>query len=131
MSDLIRRLREENEALREEVRQLRKALRPEIHFPLSWGLSPQEQALLSALRVSSPRLLTLDRAMTALYATDDPPATRFVRILLSRLRRKLANTGLNVTIENTYCRGCRLAPEGCALIDSAIAADLAMTARAA
>lgn len=96
------RLREENETLREEVRQLRNALAPRgVRLPDGLHLTPMEYEFFAHL--SSRQLATHESL--ALLATASM-SDHTVVVYIYRLRRKLKAYG--VTIANVWGVGYRL-----------------------
>lgn len=91
------RLRDENEMLREQVRQLREAMAPS-DFPLPEGLhlTPTERALLSHL--SSRNVATHESLFMVLYSdrTDDGPGGNNVPVHIARLRQKIVPFGASI-----------------------------------
>lgn len=127
-SDLrrLRTLAEENEILREEVRQLREALAPTIPLPRVWRLGTCEARLLCALRRAGHSILVRDVAMSAIYrGSDDAPDARIVDTHVFHLRRKLARHAPDVAVETIRGEGFRLTASGIVAFDAAVAADQA------
>lgn len=120
----IRSLIEENETLREEVRQLRGLLAPEPRAPKHWRLTRLQDRLLRALRGAGTGLLTRERAMAALYSDrDDPPDAKMIDVHLCLLRAKLRLCGLPVAVETLPLEGYRLTPEGLLALNAALSAE--------
>ena len=113
-------LRDRIDELEEEVRQLRRQLLPVIALPTAWGLTRKEAQLLRALRAASPNIVGRERALLALYGFDDVPTDGVLNTFLSRLRRRLAESGVPVVIENRYGEGWRLSPESAHAFDEAV-----------
>ena len=128
-TEALRALRDENEELREQVRQLREALAPTAMLPRQWRLSPTQERLLRALRAVGKDTLHRERAFHALYASwDDMPEMASLDALVSKLRRRLREAGAPIEIKAVWGRGWRLTPEGCAAYDAAVADDQAQWA---
>lgn len=124
---LVRRvaaLTEQNETLREEVRQLRELLSPPILPPLSWGLTRSETRLLSALRAAGPRVLSRERAIAAICDRfDDLPGPKLIDAHVSRIRTKLRRAGQSIRIQAIYYEGYRLTPESLAALNLTLTPD--------
>lgn len=131
----IRRLRtlaEENEILRERLRQLQDVLVPEYRMPRQWHLSRLEDRLLRALLKASGSLLTREAALAALYPDpDEYPDFKSFDVYVCKLRRKFRRAGAPVVIETFIGEGYRLTAPSVAFITAAIAADRAAYAAAA
>lgn len=130
----IRRLRtlaEENEILRERVRQLQDMLVPEYRMPRQWRLSPLEDRLLRALLKASASLLSREAAFAALYPDPDTyPDFKSFDVYVFKLRRKFRRAGAPVVIETFIGEGYRLTAPSVAYITAAIAEDRAAYAAA-
>jgi two-component system, cell cycle response regulator CtrA len=104
-----KRLRGENDELRETVRQLREATTEHVELP-EWlpHLSPKERGVLSLL--SGGRIVSVDRIMETLYDNreKEPPDANIARVWICKLRRKLEPYG--VIFENIYGRGYQATP---------------------
>lgn len=128
MSDAARlsTLRDENEVLREQVRQLQEALAPRALLPKAWRLTGKQETLLRALRAVGPHVLHHERAMLALYDMwKDAPDQKILDVMICHIRRKLMEAQAQIRIETVWGRGWRMTPESCAMFDAAIAADRA------
>lgn len=128
MSDEARlnALRDENETLREQIRQYQEALAPRALLPKSWRLTGKQETLLRALRAVGPNVLHHERAMLALYDMwEDAPDQKILDIMICHIRRKLMEAQAQIRIETVWGRGWRMTPESCAMFDAAIAADAA------
>lgn len=125
----IRRLRtlaEENEILREEVRQLREALTPTIPLPRAWRLGLMEERFLRALRRAGQSILSRETLMQALYCgREDAPDTRILDAHACHLRRKLTAHAPQIVVETIRGEGFRLTAGGIAAFDAAVTADRA------
>lgn len=96
LSRLNRKLREENEALREQIAYLQAALMGPEELPLEWGLTKTEQRI---VRVCLTRdIATKEAIATALYWDKDEPedAISNIRVHLSKIRRKLKPFGIEI-----------------------------------
>jgi DNA-binding response OmpR family regulator len=125
-SDLrrLRTLAEENEILREEVRQLREALTPTIPLPRVWRLGPMEERFLRALRRAGQSMLSRETLMQALYCgRDDAPDARILDAHACHLRRKMAAYGPQIVVETIRGEGFRLTASSIVAFDTAVAAD--------
>ncbi|UYW25865.1 winged helix-turn-helix domain-containing protein [Methylorubrum extorquens] len=113
--------REESEALRARLRALHETLASRLTLPPEWGLSPQETALLLAVRRAGHRVLTKRQALAALFPDDaDARHPGSATMTMARLRRRLAAAGVSVTIETHERRGYRLSPSSLAVVDAAV-----------
>lgn len=103
-------LREENDILRETVRQLREELAPIREFSATWKLSPQQTAFLSCVLAAAPCIAKQSRIVAALYQDRDAPETvaNVITVLAYRLRQRLLAAGVQATIENIYGVGYRI-----------------------
>jgi two-component system cell cycle response regulator CtrA len=91
----------ENDYLRAQLRQLQDALGTGLRWPAEWKLSPQETALLGVL--VSREIATRDAVMYALYGDDpDPPSERLLKVLVYKLRRKLAPRGFGIVTQRGH-----------------------------
>lgn len=125
-ADPIAALREENEILREQVRQHQEALAPTALLPRAWRLTKTEERFLRAIRAVGPNLLHHERAMLTLYGMwEDMPEQKILDVMLCKIRRKLMHAQAQIRIETVWGRGWRMPPEACAAFDAAVAADLA------
>jgi DNA-binding response OmpR family regulator len=84
-------LREENDILRETVRQLREDLAPRTAFPFVWRLTPQETTILACILAASPGVATHSRIFSALWGFGDRPDKpgKLVSVVVWSLRKKL------------------------------------------
>ena len=98
----LRRKDAEIETLRERVRQLERALAPEIAVPLGWPhLTRQEHALVAALagRAVAPiAMLTLVLEANG-HGHDLAAAVETLRVRISLLRKKLRPHGVEIANE--------------------------------
>jgi hypothetical protein len=103
-------LREENDILRETVRQLREELAPVREFPAAWKLNPQQTVVLSCLVATAPGIAKHTRIRAALYEDRDPPdcVADLIMVVASRLRHRLRAAGVNVEIQNVFGVGYRI-----------------------
>ena len=114
--------RDELETLREENRQLRALLLPEAVFPPHCRPDPTEQKAALAIRAASPGLASRERVHMAMYgdrADGGPVSRNIVDVYMSRLRKRLAGTG--VTIETVYQRGWYMDAASAARFDELLA----------
>jgi len=92
--------REELETLREENRQLRDLLLPKAVFPPGLRMDRTEQNVTLAIRAASPGQVTRQRMWAALYGTradGGPTSANIVDVYMTRVRKKLAGTGVTIT----------------------------------
>lgn len=103
MDNLVTRLKEENELLQEQVRQLRSILVDEATVvPLEYKLTRAEVMLYRHL--SSRRLATYDSIAAVLYGTDDDVASsNTVSVFIHKIRKKLRPHGIEII--NHWGRG--------------------------
>lgn len=106
--DYIRRLREENEELLEEIRQLKEAAPPSDDLPFALlGLSKTQGALVAALMRASPAVLSKESLMDAIYGfEDDHPAKKVIDVMASHVRRVLR--AHDITLEAHWGVGLRM-----------------------
>ncbi|WP_187278237.1 winged helix-turn-helix domain-containing protein, partial [Methylobacterium sp. WL7] len=88
---VIAALREENDILRETVRQLREDLAPRMAFPKAWKLSPRQSAVLSCIMAASPHVATRGRILSALYGDREAPdcADKLLNVMVYEIRKRL------------------------------------------
>ncbi len=105
-----------NAELKEENRQLRALLTPEItpKFPKAWKLNPTESRVLACLFSSPTRARTKRQIMAATIRTENQHSS-VLATYVTGLRKK---TGL--TIENEVGVGYRLPPETAEAIRKAL-----------
>lgn len=90
---VVKRLLAENEELHEQVRQLKQVLTPPFIAPYEWHLTRYETQILSSLL--SAKFISKERLFVSLYSDDnDPPSDNNVKVLVSRLRKKLLPFGV-------------------------------------
>jgi two-component system cell cycle response regulator CtrA len=122
--DLVEKLEQENDELRERVRVLEEMVGIRIEVPLVFGLTTHEAMLFGLLLKRD--LVSKEMAMVGLYG-DRPnldPEIKIVDVYVCKARKKLR--GFGVEIETVWGRGYRLSAE-C----KAIALGLLEQARAA
>jgi len=94
MNELVR-LREENETLKEENRQLRACMRPPAHAPLQWGLTNIQEriffALLEREKVSKESLLN-----RVYWDRNDPPLPDVCDVHMVGVRKKTRPYGVKI-----------------------------------
>lgn len=107
--DAIAKLREENELLREQVRQLEDLLAPQTIFPPE-GCRLTATELKIYRHMKSGRIVSTETLITILSmrATWDILGVDNVRVHIYRMRRKLAAFG--ETIRNDFGHGYQLVP---------------------
>lgn len=90
---VVKRLLAENEELHEQVRQLKQVLTPPFIAPYEWHLTRYETQILSSLL--SAKLISKERLLVSLYSDyNDPPTDNNLRVLVSKLRKKLSPFGV-------------------------------------
>ena len=90
---VVRRLRDENEELHEQLRQMRQVLTPPFIAPYEWHLTKYETKVLSSLL--SAKFISKERLFVSLYSDyNDPPTDNNLRVLVSKLRKKLSPFGV-------------------------------------
>lgn len=93
--------------LEKEIRRLEDLLRPKTIFPVTWGLSPQETAILAAIFNGEHEYVSKDRLIYAAYGPKcGPHAWEIIRTYVARLRVKMREH--NVRIVMRYRVGYRL-----------------------
>lgn len=104
---VIAALREENDILRETVRQLREDLAPRMAFPKAWKLSPHQSAVLSCIMAASPHVATRGRILSALYGDREAPdcADKLLNVMVHEIRKRLRAAGAEAGIRNIFGRG--------------------------
>jgi hypothetical protein len=104
---VIAALREENDILRETVRQLRDDLAPVVTFPKAWKLTPQQTTVLSCIMAASPGVASFGRMLSALYWNREVPdgAENLLNFLVFGIRRRLLAAGTDAGIQNVFGRG--------------------------
>jgi hypothetical protein len=100
-------LREENDILRETVRQLREDLAPVVAFPNVWKLTPQQTTVLSCIMAASPGVASFGRMLAALYWNREVPdgAENLLNVLVFGIRKRLLAAGTDAGIQNVFGRG--------------------------
>ena len=90
-------LQEENDELREKVRQLEEIIGFHFRAPIAFGLNRNEEMVLGIL--TKRDRLTKDQIMTALYSDrpNSPPEIQIVGVYICRLRKKLRKFGIEIT----------------------------------
>ena len=90
---VVRRLRDENEELHEQLRQMQQVLTPPFIAPYEWHLTKYETKVLSSLL--SAKFISKERLFVSLYSDyNDPPTDNNLRVLVSKLRKKLSPFGV-------------------------------------
>lgn len=117
--DLVTKLEEENDELRERVRQLEGLLGMTFEAPLQFGLTAKESRVLGTL-MNLP-MATKQALMTALYRDriDAEPGIKIVDVFVCKMRAKLEPFGIRV--ETLWGQGYFLKDE----TKAALAATLA------
>ena len=100
------RLWDENDTLRERIRQLEHEMGHDPAFPSVLGLSPGETKILGML-MSSPGVCSKERLFTVIYgAQDDAPSIKIIDVYICKIREKLRE--LAVEIITTWGQGFHL-----------------------
>lgn len=107
---VVAALREENDILRETVRQLREELAPQIAFPAAWRLTPQQATVLSCIMAASPHVAKHSRIYAAVWGSGDLPEDprNQVQILVCEMRRRMREAGVEPGFVNVCCVGYRM-----------------------
>lgn len=108
-------LQEENDELREKVRQLEELLAAGVlRIPREFGLTGTEETILGVLL--SHEMGTVDQFLHALYygRGDDSPGGNIVNVYICRLRKKLGEYGIE--IKTVWGRGYSLTKDSKAII---------------
>ncbi|EAP89150.1 two-component response regulator [Oceanicaulis sp. HTCC2633] len=103
----IEALEVENTALREQLARLRAEwMNPEWRAPVELGLTPNEEAILAALKARGA--LTKDQIHFELYGDriDGGPEMKIVDVLVCKLRKKLKP--FEIAIDTEWGRGYAL-----------------------
>ena len=99
---VVKYLFAENKKLREKVRLLEQVLTPPFIAPYEWHLTKYETKVLSSLL--SAKFISKERLFVSLYSDyNDPPTDNNLRVLVSKLRKKLSPFG--VVIKFIWGRG--------------------------
>lgn len=99
---VVKRLRDENEELHEQIRQLEQVLRPPFIAPYEWHLTKYETKILSSLL--SAKFISKERLLVSLYSHyNEPPSYRVLDVFMVKLRKKLSPFG--VVIKTVWGRG--------------------------
>lgn len=100
--------------LESEVLRLNDVIRGGVTgAPPSWGLSPSEERLVSALASVFPRVLSVDGILSRAWP-DTYPTTKIVDVTVCKARKKLARHG--VEIRSLWGRGYSLCENGAAAV---------------
>lgn len=107
---MILKLRDENELLKERIKQLEHVLTGKFHFPFDWRLTPAEHAVLGTL-VTRP--IAVDEALRqaiviAMHYKSYAGTDSALRTHMKRLRSKMKLHG--VIIKNKYSEGYYIDP---------------------
>ena len=90
---VVKRLRDENEGLHEQLRQLKQVLTPPFIAPYEWHLTKYETLVLSSLL--SAKFISKERLFVSLYSHyNDPPSDNSLKVHVSKLRKKLSPFGV-------------------------------------
>lgn len=89
-------LQEENDELREKVRQLEEIIGFHLRAPVAFGLNRHEEMVLGAL--TKRDRMTKEQIMMALYSDRiESPDIRIIDVYICRLRKKLKEFGIEIT----------------------------------
>jgi len=116
----LKAVEEENDILRESLRQLSDSLKPgDLYTPIEWGLTVTEEQLLLFM-LHNTRLLSTTNFMTAvdLYLSNDReiPDPKVLHVNIHRIRKKLDDVGFGDCVKNVHGRGYAIEKSNCALI---------------
>ena len=90
----MERLQDQVDSLTEEVAFLRRSLGMEAQPPAQWKLTNQEGRVWGRLLLG--RVVTHEALMDVLYDIAEAPDLNIVRVLVHRVRRKIARYGLEI-----------------------------------
>lgn len=99
MDDIVQQLRDENDRLRERIRQLTDDLAPAVDVPIEYGLTATEARLFAHLTTRTRATKRGLYAAAYAHLTDEWPDESTVESHLSRLRRKVAPFGWQLRSE--------------------------------
>lgn len=102
--DLVRRLEQENDELRERIANLEELIGLRIEVPLVFGLTTAEAKMLGVLL--KRELVSKEMAMTALYGLRTGGAEveiKIIDVFVCKIRAKLKRFG--IVIETVWGRG--------------------------
>ena len=102
-------IEDENDRLRERIRQLEKVMGMDITLPLEWGLTGHERMVFGVLMARS--MATKDACMAALYRNvgKDEADPKIVDVFVCKMRKKLGPFG--VVIKTVWGAGYKLEPD--------------------
>jgi DNA-binding response OmpR family regulator len=94
------RLRAENESLRVQLRQAKRALQPARYFPFEWGLTQLETRILDYLYQQKAPVKP-QRVLDAIYIPygREPAYMSTVGVCIHRMRKKLSRFGIDIRTE--------------------------------
>ncbi len=115
----VQSLIDENEILRERIKQLEACIISDEPVPAEFNLTKTEKNILRVLIRCN--LANRDKIFAALYAEryDDPPDDKLADVFICKIRRKLKPFGIE--IKTTWGEGWSLDPLGRDIIKSRIA----------
>jgi two-component system cell cycle response regulator CtrA len=93
--DEVTRLREQNETLLEENRQLREAMAPTVVFPREVGLRPAQVRILAALMAAPNGICSKELLFQAISGRNDGDENT-VKVSMCGLRKKLEPYGVEI-----------------------------------
>jgi two-component system, cell cycle response regulator CtrA len=83
----------------------------EFTIPASWRLTPKEFDVLTALVRASPKHLSKNDALDAIYPREADVDPKIIDVFVCKLRAKLATQGLGFVIETRWGKGHAIPPE--------------------
>lgn len=101
-------LREENDMLREQVRQMHALLQPPLTFPFEWGLTLAEARILQCLVGAPDGRRSRDAIHVAASGQDPLSSPKVIEVRICKLRQKLAPLGFKISTLHGF--GYRLDP---------------------
>lgn len=94
----VEKIEEENEILRERIRQLEETLGHRLTVPIIFGLSDHEGRMLGALM--SREILSKPQLLDVLYGhkpVDDEPEIKIIDVYVCKTRAKLKRFGVEIS----------------------------------
>ncbi|MGX7708008.1 winged helix-turn-helix domain-containing protein [Methylobacterium sp. Gmos1] len=117
-------LLEEIDTLREAVRRYEELLKPSLYAPLSWRLTPHEEAVLLVLYGAKTRVVHRERMLIGVYGIlADAPEQKILDVFVCKVRRKLMEAQTRISIDTVWGRGWRLNEENHARLHAAITGE--------
>lgn len=92
----LRRAIDENELLRERIRQLEEIIAPQVEIPPSFRLTPTESRIFRSLKTG--RVMSRNSLLTLLYSdrAEPPENELIVNSFICHIRRKIEPFGLKI-----------------------------------